>query len=313
MILITGGIGFIGSTLAIELEKKGEKILLLDIEDNNKSVKVYNSYHNISFIQGDINDRKLLEKIFSTNSIQGVIHFGAVSRVVIAEKNPELCVKTNIDGTRVLTKVIEKSEQKPWIIFGSSREVYGEPESYPVKEEFPKNFVNIYGKSKISGENMFWALGKKLNTNTIILRFSNVYGNKFDLFGRVLPRFIKAIQFQEDLIIEGGGQIIDFTHIDDTVDTILKAIDLIKQDKKVFDDFHILPGIGWTLYQAIEYIEEHLGKKAKSVKTNQKRNYDVEKFIGDRSKIEKILGARDFLSLKDGLKIAIPKYLKAMR
>ncbi len=127
----------------------------------------------------------------------------------------------------------------------------------------------------------------------------------------MIPRFIKAINNSETLIIEGGAQVIDFTHIDDTVDTILKAIEYIASSVKVIDDFHILPGIGWTLYDAISYIEKHINKKA-NVKVNAKRNFDVEKFIGDPSKIKKILNSRDFINLEEGLKLAIPKYLKVL-
>jgi nucleoside-diphosphate-sugar epimerase len=312
LILITGGIGFIGSTLSIELSKKGVKTLLVDIEDNNKGTKIYENDPNITFVKSDVNDREKLKTIFAKYDFDGIIHLGAVSRVVVAEKNPDECVRTNIDGTKILTEEIRESKIKPWLIFGSSREVYGEPETIPVKEDFPKSFVNIYGKSKIYGEKLFEELGKELNTNTIILRFSNVYGNEFDILDRVLPKFINQIANEKELFIEGGEQIIDFTHIDDTVHGILKAIEYIQVDKNVSEDFHILPGIGWTLYQAIEYIEKHLGKKAKAV-VNPKRNYDVEKFIGDRTKIENILGVRDFLNLEDGLKLAIPKYLEVLK
>ena len=116
----------------------------------------------------------------------------------------------------------------------------------------------------------------------------------------------------KELTIEGGDQVIDFTHIDDTVDTIIKAIDYLNNNEFIIDDFHILPGIGWSLYQAIGYIEKCLDKKA-IINVNEKRNYDVEKFIGDPTKIKSILKSRKFLSLEEGLKLAIPRYLKAMK
>jgi nucleoside-diphosphate-sugar epimerase len=198
------------------------------------------------------------------------------------------------------------------LIFASSREVYGEPIELPVKETFEKNYVNVYGKSKLEGENLFTNYAKKNNNNCLVLRFANVYGNEFDIFDRVIPRFIKAIAFEEQLLIEGGGQIIDFTHIDDTVNTIYKAIEFIKDKQNVIDDFHILPGIGWSLHDLIKYIENILGKDAK-VKINTKRNYDVEKFIGDPTKIKNILKSDNFMSLEEGLKKSIPNYLKAMQ
>lgn len=305
--------GFIGITLAKELEKLNYNIILFDIRDNNKNNKPYLEFKNISFIQGDTNNTELLANIFNENSFDGIIHLGAVSRVVVAQNNPDECIRTNIDGTKSLLQALDVSSNinKPWLIFGSSREVYGEPKELPVKEFFEKKFVNIYGDSKIQGENLFTSFAKENGNNCLILRFANVYGNEYDLFDRVIPRFIKAISSNEELTIEGGGQVIDFTHIDDTVDTIIKAIKYCEKNENIIDDFHILPGIGWSLHQAIEYIEKILDKKA-IIKINEKRNYDVEKFIGDSTKIKTILKSRKFLSLKDGLKIAIPKYLKAM-
>lgn len=306
--------GFIGITLAKELDKLNYNTILFDIRDNNKSDKPYLEYKNINFIQGDTNDTELLTKIFNENTIDGIIHLGAISRVVVAQNNPDECIRTNINGTQSLLQALNNTSNrnKPWLIFGSSREVYGEPKKLPVKEFFEKKFVNIYGDSKIQGENLFTSFAKKNGNNCLVLRFSNVYGNQYDLFDRVIPKFIKAIDSKQKLTIEGGGQIIDFTHIDDTVDTIIKAIKYCEKNKNIIDDFHILPGIGWSLYQVIEFIEKFLDKKA-VIKVNKKRNYDVEKFIGDPAKMKNILKSRDFLSLEDGLKLAIPKYLEAMK
>ncbi len=306
--------GFIGITLAKELDKLNYNIILFDIRDNNKGNKPYLKYRNINFIQGDTNNTELLTKIFNENSIDGIIHLAALSRVVIAQNDPDECIRTNIDGTKSLLQALDNSsnKNKPWLIFGSSREVYGEPKELPVKECFEKKFVNIYGDSKIQGENLFTIFAKENGNNCLILRFANVYGNQYDLFDRVIPRFIKAIASNQELTIEGGGQVIDFTHIDDTIDTIVKAIDYLENHDNIIDDFHILPGIGWSLYQVIEYIENILDKKA-IIKTNKKRNYDVEKFIGDATKINTVLKSRGFLLLEDGLKLAIPKYLEAMR
>lgn len=312
-ILVTGGMGFIGISLAKQLSKLSYQIVLYDIKDNNKDYKVFQNYENINYIQGDTNNTKLLERLFNENIFDGVIHLGAVSRVVVAQNNPDECIRTNINGTKSVLQALDNSsnKNKPWLIFGSSREVYGEPKDLPVKESFEKKFVNIYGDSKIQGENLFASFSKKNGNNCLILRFANVYGNEYDLFDRVIPRFIKAINNSQELTIEGGEQIIDFTHIDDTVDTIIKAINYLESENNILDDFHILPGIGWSLYQAIEYIENIVNKKA-IIKVNKKRDYDVEKFIGDPTKIKTILHSRNFLSLEDGLKLAIPRYLKAM-
>ena len=291
------------------------KVTIFDLQDNNKGNKFYLDDKNINYIYGDTNNTSLLTDVFNINKFDGIIHLAAVSRVAVAQDNPEECIRTNVHGTRSLLEALQdrEYEKKPWLVFGSSREVYVEPDIFPVKETYKKSFVNIYGDSKIQGENLFTEYARRNNHSCLILRFANVYGNEFDLFDRVIPRFIKAIANNLEVVIEGGEQVIDFTHIDDTVDTFIKAITYLEQDKEtIIDDFHILPGVGWSLYEAIEYLENIINKKA-IYKINPKRNYDVEKFVGDPTKIKNVLKSREFLSLNDGLKLAVPIYLEAMK
>jgi len=312
-ILITGGTGFIGMSLAIELIGKGHKVFLYDINSHNILNSEYANNENLCFIQDDINHYEKLQSLFDEQQFEGIVHLAAVSRVVVAQNDPARCIQTNINGTQTLLQALRNASQNtPWLIFGSSREVYGESKTLPVCESFERKFVNIYGDSKIQGENLFTSFAKEHSNSCLILRFSNVYGNQYDIVDRVLPRFIRAIVKKQELIIEGGGQTIDFTHIDDTVDAIVLAMEYLRSNSNIIDNIHILPGIGKTLYEAIQYIEDITNIKAK-VTTNPKRNYDVEKFIGNPSKMQTLLHTRPFKSLKQGLKLAIPKYAKVFQ
>ena len=313
-ILITGGMGFIGSSLVQEMSIKNYNITILDIVDNNKGNKFYKNDVNINFIEGDINNQELLTTIINDNCFDGILHFAGVSRVDIAEQEPDNCLKTNVDGTKSLLDVLKSStnKNKPWFIFASSREVYGEPNSLPVNEEFDKKHLNIYGKSKIDGEKLVTTFSQENENKCLILRFANVYGNEFDIFDRVIPKFLKAIHTNKGLVIDGGKQVLDFAYIDDTVKSIMKAINYIEHMNKMLDDFNISTGIGYTLIQVIETIESILQKKA-LVTINEKRTYDVEQYIGDPTKSKRVLKLEKFLSLEEGLKLAIPRYLKAMK
>ena len=310
-ILITGGLGFIGFNLAKKLAKN-YKVYVLDINERHKD---YKNINNIHFIQTDINNFDFIKSLLDSVEFSGIIHLAAISRVVVAQNNPKECVRTNIEGTKTLLKALELSKtqkNKPWLIFGSSREVYGEPKKMPVKEDFEKKPINIYGESKIKGEKLFTEFAKNYYNNCLILRFSNVYGNNYDLIDRVVPKFITSIYLNKEITIEGGNQIIDFTYIDDVIKTIEKAILYLENNNKVLDDIHILPGIGWNLFQLIENIEKIMNKKAK-IKINPKRNYDVEKFIGDPSKVKSLLNIDKFLTLEEGLKLAVKNYTKDLK
>jgi nucleoside-diphosphate-sugar epimerase len=301
-ILITGGAGFIGRTLQEKLYKSGNRIVLLD-----KRKSFSKDSELVTYIQADVCDREKMQSVFAMHQFDGIIHLAAVSRVVEAQNNPQECKRTNLGGISSLLNAIEKTEQKPWLVFGSSREVYGEATDLPVKENAQKTAVNIYGETKIKGESLFLEFSQKYNLNCAIIRFSNVYGNRYDIFDRVIPRFIRAIVKEETLIIEGGDQLVDFTHIDDSVEGVLRIIDYLNQQDNVREEFHLCPGIGWTLYQLIDFIEQATGINAK-IKTNLKRDYDVVKFIGDTNKTTKLLGLNNFISLEEGIYKSINEY-----
>ncbi len=301
-ILITGGAGFIGRTLHEKLYGSGNKITLLDKKDPFSADSEL-----VTYIKADVCDQEKMLSVFETHQFDGVIHLAAVSRVVEAENDPQECERTNVGGVYSLLNGIEKSGQKPWLIFGSSREVYGEAINLPVKENAQKAAINIYGKTKIKGESLFLEFSKKYNLNCAIVRFSNVYGNRYDIFDRVIPRFIRAIVMGKTLTIEGGEQVIDFTHITDSVDGILRIINQLNAQNNIQEDFHLCPGIGWSLHQLIGFIEQATGRKA-NIQLNQKRNYDVVKFIGDTDKTNKFLGMKNFISLEEGIYRSIDEY-----
>jgi len=301
-ILITGGAGFIGQTLYLELAKLCNQVTLMD-----KKKIIFDQTNHIHYIQANVCDRRMMLNIFENYQFDGVIHLAAVSRVVEAERSPKECKETNIKGSHSLLDSIEKSQQKPWLIFGSSREVYGEQPCLPVKENASLKPVNIYGKTKVIGEQLFYNFAKKNNLNCAIIRFSNVYGNSFDIFDRIIPKFMRAVKTGFILSIEGGDQLIDFTHINDTIHFIITVIKYLNSKKNIQENFHCCPGIGWSLQELIHYIEIAVGKKAKTKKM-PKRSYDVVKFVGDTAKIKNILGLNYFISLEEGIYLSINEY-----
>ena len=95
------------------------------------------------------------------------------------------------------------------------------------------------------------------------------------------------------------------------MNSLLKLIDYLGNNEAIQTEFHFCPGIGWSLYDLISFIEQAIGKTA-SVKVNQKRNYDVVKFVGDTTKIKTELGLEQFIPLKEGIQKSITEYLYDM-
>ncbi|GAG77027.1 unnamed protein product, partial [marine sediment metagenome] len=139
-ILLTGSSGFIGSALKQLFEEKSIEIVPFDIKDNPIS---------------DVRDFNVLQS--KTVGIDGIIHLAAVSRVKQAHENPLECIETNIGGiVNVLesARTLLSEDKRPWVIFASSREVYGEPAKLPVYETSNRKAINVYGVSKLSGEEL---------------------------------------------------------------------------------------------------------------------------------------------------------------
>ena len=319
-ILITGGAGFIGSNLAERLMKMGNEIVLLDRVCNPQNIKYFED--GLEYVCKDICGHAGLRSLLQGNEISGIVHLAAVSRVIWGEERPGECVRTNVEGTNNLLQAIRDSGKRPWVIFGSSREVYGEPTEFPVKEDHPKAPLNIYGETKLKGENMIREFSEKNGSQAAILRFSNVYGNERDILDRVIPRFILAGLKDQPIEIHGGNQSIDFTHINDTVEGIVRTIDMFeKKDidpvrsdangKTWCDDFHLLPGNPVTLQQVAAAISDHLGSEV-SVNYGDPRTYDVERFHGDPEKASQILGFKARIPPEVGIPMTLDRFRVVM-
>ena len=145
-------------------------------------------------------------------------------------------------------------------------------------------------------------LVKEMIRQYSILRFSNVYGNNYDIGGRVIPAFVMRAKNDEPLCLEGGNQIIDFTYIGDTVASIIRTVDLLQKKKIQAEELHISPGIGNKITDIIAFLEQEWGKKL-DVRIREKRNYDVQRFVGDSTKRKAILGNADFVTLSQGIQL----------
>ncbi len=304
-VLITGGAGFIGSNLAEKLINQGWNVFIIDIKQDLRNIQEFED--KIKYIHMDIREPNIKD-LFKKYNFDGVIHLAAISRVIWCEQKPELCKSTNIFGTKNLLDAIISLDKKPWFIFGSSREVYGESKDLPVKESFPKNPINIYGFAKLTGENMTKEYAIKNNLKSIILRFSNVYGNERDILDRVIPKFILNAIRGKTLEIQGGEQIFDFTHISDTINGIVSAIKLIDSNNlDGVEDLHILTGTPTSITFLAKYIVDSLNSDSDIIFTKP-RNYDVIKFYGDPEKAKQLIGFKSNIDIKTGLEKTIKRF-----
>ena len=280
-ILVTGSEGLIGKELSIKLKEKKINVVGYDIKNGQ-----------------DILDRVSLEKIIC--SIDGVIHLAATSRVVAGYNDPYKTVLTNIIGTTNMLDSIRRKNPQCWMIFGSSREVYGDSQKV-AKESDPQKPINVYGATKSAGEYLSLCYGNNYNLRTYIVRFSNVYGGLNDHPDRVVPRFFRQALTNEDITVYGGDQIFDFVHLSDAVEGLLALIQKIINNEKIqYRTLHFITGKSISLIDLSKKIIKLTNSKS-CIKYLPKRQYDVDTFIGDPSVTVNILGWSPKISIDDGL------------
>ncbi len=287
--LITGGAGFIGSHLATRLLTEGHNIIVVDNLSRGNLRNLPNVSDKLRFVKGSITDYDLIDKL--VKDIEVVFHLASLSRVMPSIENPEKCFKENVYGVEIIARLCSKYNKK--LVFSSSREVYGTATYIPVDESHPLNPENPYGASKICGEKIIVAYSRCYGLNYAILRLANVYGQKD--FERVIPTFIEKTLRNEPLIIYGGKQIIDFVHVSDIVDVLLKASNY---DKNVIANAG--SGKGTTIIDLAKLIQE-ISHGTNKIIMCEKRQGEVESFVAKIDCAKKLLKWEPKTGLKEGI------------
>lgn len=283
-ILITGSEGLIGRALEALLEVCGWKVTGLDLRASGGR-------------QGDV--RSLGRVRDAVADCDGVVHLAAVSRVIWGERDPDGCWRTNVGGLRNILRAIGELRPRPWLLFASSREVYGQPDRLPAKEDAPLRPVNVYGRSKVEGERLMdRARGRGFRAATV--RLSNVYGRVDDHADRVVPAFARAVVSGTAIHMEGGDCTFDFTHVDDAARGMAALVERLDAGP-LPPTVHLLTGIPTTLRQ-LAAMAMTAAETQVPLAEAPPRSFDVARFHGDPSRAKELLGWTPHVKLSEGLK-----------
>lgn len=283
-IRITGSEGLVGTALRAVLAARGTEVVGLDLWGSSGEA-------------GDVRDVRCVRD--SVAGCRGIVHLAAVSRVVWGERAPQGCRDVNVGGLRNVVEAAVESTRRPWLLFASSREVYGQPDHLPVTEDAPLCPVNVYGRCKVEGERLVEA-ARAGGLRAAVVRLSNVYGSTRDYPDRVLPAFARAALRGNALRVEGEGNAFDFTHLDDTVRGLVALIELVSERETPPPPIHLLTGRPTTLGQLAALAVELAGTEAPIARCPP-RPYDVSRFYGDPSRAQKLLGWVPHVGLPEGL------------
>lgn len=309
-VLITGGAGYIGSHVAVELLNKNYKVIVYDNLTNSSKISVKRveeiTGKNIIFYEADILDEKKLSEVFEKENIDVVIHCAALKAVGESVKKPLEYYHNNISGTLSLLKVMRKYSCKN-IIFSSSATVYGDPEKVPITEDFPKGIcTNPYGWTKSMMEQIMTDLQKSdPEWKVVLLRYFNPIGahesgkigedpqgipnNLLPYIAQVAVGKLDYLRvFGDDYDTVDGTGVRDYIHVVDLAKGHVLSVDKIDKLEGV-SIINLATGNGYSVLEVLKAFEKACGKKI-SYKIVERREGDIAKCFADASKAYEVLG-----------------------
>jgi UDP-glucose 4-epimerase len=307
-ILLTGGAGYIGSYVAIALEKAGYSIVIYDNFSNSSKAVLKNIAlilgGEVACIDGDIRDTKLLSQTMNQFSISTVIHLAGLKAVGESVTNPLEYYENNVQGSLSLLRAMNEQNVKN-IVFSSSATVYGDPKYLPIDEFHPLLPTNPYGRTKLQIEQILEDQAKSdPNFKVVNLRYFNPVGaHQSGLLGENpkgmpnnLTPFIARVAsgeigelgiFGDDYPTEDGTGVRDYIHVEDLAEGHVAALNFLPHVVG-FDTFNLGTGIGYSVLQVIDAYEEACGKQIR-YKIVGKRPGDIASCYAAPAKANQVL------------------------
>lgn len=314
-ILVCGGAGYIGSHTVHQLIKNNEDVVIVDNLQTGH-LKAVNP--KAKFYKGDIRDHDFLDKVFSENKIEAVIHFAANSLVGESMTNPLLYFNNNVYGMQVLLESMVKHNIDK-IVFSSTAAVYGEPKKVPILEDDETNPTNTYGETKLTMEKMMKWVNKANGIKFVSLRYFNVAGALEDgsigedhspethLIPLILQVPLKKREhitvFGDDYPTKDGTCIRDYIHVLDLADAHIKALNYLRAGNES-NIFNLGNGKGFSVKEMIDATKEATGEEIKVV-LGERRAGDPAVLIASSEKAHNLLNWQPkYTNVKDIIKTA---------
>jgi UDP-glucose 4-epimerase len=299
-ILVVGGAGYIGSYVNQYLHKNNYKTIILDNLSTGNSKRV----HFGTFIQGEMENKELLKKIFTTHSIDAVMLFAASISVPESVSNPQKYYQNNVVNVLALLNTMNEAGVKK-IIFSSSAAIFGVPmdPTIPITEDFPCAPINAYGESKLMVEKILKSYDSAYGFKSVALRYFNAAGgdpegkiNLSDLgSSNLIPTVFRRIQKNKPIYIYGtnyptkdGSCVRDYIHIHDLAQAHQLALeDLFKTGNS--STYNLGNGQGFSVKEVLTAVEEVTNKSLEIIE-NKRRLGDPATLIADSTKAHDLLG-----------------------
>jgi len=299
-ILITGGAGYVASSVVHELKKLGHEITVFDslIYGHKEALP-----KGIKLIEGDLLHKETLADIFETNNPEAVLHFASYTYVGESVENPEKYFENNVVGSLNLLSVMREYNVKK-IVYSSSAAVYGEPKEIPIPESHPLQPTSPYGETKVIVETFLRSFDRAYGIKFVSLRYFNAagadlefdVGEDHDPETHLIPLVMKtALGKQKDIKIFGtdydtpdGTCVRDYIHVKDLASAHILALEKLNKGGKS-SVYNLGGGKGTSVREIIETVKKVSGKKFKVIES-KRRPGDPARLVASNTLAKKELG-----------------------
>ncbi len=312
-ILITGGLGFIGSNLAIKLVEYGAKVLIIDSLIPNYGGNLFNIEpikDKVKVDKSDIRDSKKIDKLVKDQEI--IFNLAGTLSHVDSMTDPMTDLEINCRAQLSLLESVRIYNPSAKIIFAGTRNQYGKAKLLPVSEDHPQEPTDINGINNIAAEKYHLMYSSVYGIKTVSLRMTNTYGPRHQMRHPrqgVLNWFIRKVIDGEPVELYGdGNQIRDVNYIDDVVEALLT----VAQSDKGWGEAYNLGDTPVTLTNFVKEVIKIFGKGKIVIKPmpNDRKKIEIGDYKANWSKINQVYGWKPGISLKEGIKSTIDYYRK---
>ena len=297
-VLLIGGLGFIGQKF-IKKFSNVHDIIVYDKKDIVLKIKEKKQFQNVVLEEGSIEEQKIFD-ILKKHKPNVVVQLAALTGLKKCHENPEKAFKVNVFGTFNVLNACLSSNSK--FIFISSREVYGETQKNKSSEDDLQKPNNVYGITKMLGEQLVKTMSQVSGLDYTILRLTNVYGPEGDNYGAQI--IIKDALYKKKISILGGNQRLNYVYIDDVVDLINLVLNDKRSSKQVFN---VGSNDTVTISEYVKQVMDLLSEKVK-IEYLPMRENETSNFAPDLTKLKNVLNYSPNTSLHKGIEETIRWY-----
>jgi UDP-glucose 4-epimerase len=299
--LVIGGAGFLGQHLVRALSEKG----IVAVLDPEPAARQLGELSNVRVLQESLLNSERLSRLLIEIQPSAIIHLAAITGIAKCAQQPRECFELNVYGTYLLVKAIIESGLPTRLVFASSREVYGETLGPATEEDDPKIPKNLYGLTKLLGEEIIQWAAASHHARATILRFTNLYGPGGDRYATAV--FVKSALRGKPITMMGGDQVFNLLYIDDAV----RAIELALENPEN-GIFNIGSDDNITIRDLVKQIIE-LTNADVVVVPDQMRHGETNRFVPSCARSKDLLGFSALVPLAEGLRRTIEYYRSQMK